>query len=464
MKTNYFLTTFFALVVLLTGCTNDESPDPVNSQNITVVTDLPVVTGSFVSFGGSFTNPSDLAVFSTGVVISENPNPIVEDPENLVLDIPRNGNSFSDTYSGFEVVAGMTLYVRAYVEAEDTTFYGPQQMFVAPGTAGCPVVEVTSGITSPTVWTAGTVYVISSEVTVTSVLTIEPGTIIKFNGGGFRVNTGGTVNAIGTGNERIIFTSIKDDTYCGDTNMDGTATSPAKGDWGYVYLNGGNNTFKHCDFLYAGSGSYNAVYVSVSGAQFEFDNCTFAHTLSNTSHSSAFAFHGGSYMSDPSVSKFTNNAFYDNDRPIYLNIYYNLNPNNIFHNPANPNQKNTRNGIWTWLNATQGATVDFMVSEVPYVIEGFFNGGGSGATGTVNIGAGAVLKFLGTNAGISRSAGRTVNLDASAVLTSFKDDAHGGDTNGDGSASMPANNDWDGYYEYQSFQYLTGSNIFYDSH
>ena len=282
--------------------------------------------------------------------------------------------------------------------------------------------------------------------------------------GSFDVQAGGKVIANGTAANRIVFTSVYDDSYCGDSNGDGSATVPSKGDWNDIELDGGtNSSFTYCDFLYGGSYNGYVVFIGVSSAAFTFDHCSFAHTKTTTS--SYAAFNGGSYMSDPGVSVFTNNVFYDNDRPITLDAYYTLNPNNSFHNPANPGQGNARNGIFL-INASNpaNATVSWNISEVPYVMPSNFTGGGSGATGTVNIGNNVVVKFTSASAGIAKANSRTVNIGAGAVLTSFKDDAHGGDTNGDGSASSPATGDWDGFWNYSSGSYVAGSYLFYAAH
>jgi hypothetical protein len=117
-----------------------------------------------------------------------------------------------------------------------------------PGTGGgteCPTVAVTGAITSNTTWTADNIYQLNQKVVVSDgvTLTINPGTIIKGSPGtgslasALIVARGGTLNAQGTADQPIIFTTTEDNITCGQvagTNLDQNDT----GRWGGLIVLG----------------------------------------------------------------------------------------------------------------------------------------------------------------------------------------------------------------------------------
>ena len=79
-------------------------------------------------------------------------------------------------------------------------------------------IEVGGTIGQDTIWTSDDVYLVTSNITVSAgiTLTIEAGTVVKFNSGRqLNVSSGALVAKGAAGNE-IVFTSYRDDEYGGD--------------------------------------------------------------------------------------------------------------------------------------------------------------------------------------------------------------------------------------------------------
>jgi hypothetical protein len=85
-------------------------------------------------------------------------------------------------------------------------------------------------------------------------LTVEPGTVVKLTTDSILQIHNGLV-AEGTAEEKIVFTSINDDTVGGDTMEDGDATPPAAEDWDTLDLSwferGGDRRLSHVEVRYA---------------------------------------------------------------------------------------------------------------------------------------------------------------------------------------------------------------------
>lgn len=117
------------------------------------------------------------------------------------------------------------------------------------------VMYVAGSILTDTIWTSDRIWVVQSsiEVPLGTTLTIEPGTVVKF-GSGTGLSVLGTLNAAGTAEKRITFTSLSDDTTAGDTNGDGTDSVPACGDWQGLSLGStaGASRLQYVDLQYSG--------------------------------------------------------------------------------------------------------------------------------------------------------------------------------------------------------------------
>ena len=150
-------------------------------------------------------------------------------------------------------------------------------LFAKNGSAVGPT-EINSDITTETVWSkANNPYVIKRSINVNAPLVIESGTIIKFTNeavdhtpSGLKVGSG-SLTAIGSAQEKIVFTSTSDSSYGGDTSVYSAWWSnkyPRRGDWGglTLYDSSGSIYIENAIIYYA---SRAIVYQSVNKAYYE---------------------------------------------------------------------------------------------------------------------------------------------------------------------------------------------------
>ncbi|MDO4571324.1 MAG: choice-of-anchor Q domain-containing protein, partial [Planctomycetia bacterium] len=155
-------------------------------------------------------------------------------------------------------------------------------------------------------WLGGQVYRITGTLTVPSgvTLTILPGAILKFDSGcSLIVQSGGSLVAEGNVAQPIVFTSVNDDSYGGDTNEDEGESEPQAGDWNQIRSDGGTIRLSHTRVRYC-SNTREQGGLYATGGSIEFNNSVIEFTKYES-----VRIPGGSFSAYNSVFRETSIAF-----------------------------------------------------------------------------------------------------------------------------------------------------------
>lgn len=285
-------------------------------------------------------------------------------------------------------------------------------------------------IPNGTVWDSSQVQQITGNVDIAagSTLTIKPGTIVKFDNG-TNMTVDGTLNAQGTAGEQIYFTSIVDDSVGGDTDSDGGKNAPVRGQWGQVLFTSASTADVLDNVVVRYGGGNVDAEVEADGASPKISNSVFSNSP------------GFGLRLKGSAATLIGDTFQNNDVPDQ-----GFGTGGAIHIDAASQptiqgatfSNNFTNGVWVdGGNLAAGTTNWDNPSAVYYLRNTVTVPTGS----TLTIGAGQVIKLQQ-----SLIVNGTLMAQGTAaqpvIFTSREDDAAGGDTNNDGSATSPARGQW----------------------
>jgi len=402
-------------------------------------------------------------------------NATVEFTNGAVSDNARYGLNYNGLDAAVPLVVSGNAFSGSQGGAMRLDLHGnPSQVTFQNNTGGGSQrrgFSLAGTIASNTVWdnTGSLPLVIDGGLTVATgaTLTLRPGTVIKLAGGRDVLFVQGGLTALGTESAPITLTSLRDDTHGGDTNGDGASTG-AVGDWsGLRFAAGSTGRLAYTFLGFGGSGDYDYAGRYGAGMLESFStDVTLDHcTLQSSEQNGLYAFNTSVGVTN---SQFTGNlgngAYYDgidSVTPLVLRAntfsgngaygaYLRLAESTAQINVEDNQAVAPKNGLRLSGRVAQGL-LSWDNPNAPMVIDG---GLGIRAGAGLTLEPGTVVKFAGGSDVLQIEGTLTAEgtFTAPIAFTSFSDDAHGGDTNGNG-ASAGSRGQWSG------LRFLAGSQV-----